>query len=337
MCGNKSKIISIIILHIVTLFGCYGRKDHSQIEVVTAFNSPTQIPVEISDRTLFFSKNVNDKSIVALLKLNGMKEVYTLRKEAGHIFLMPNDESILFIYPEWQGDIQPYGVYLYNLKTGLDKKLTSWPNDHSEIWLSNPSYSPANNKIIFAITWFETDNTGLAIMDIDGSNRKILKTNLPLNGVPIFSPDGEYIIVTCAGFDENTGKIGFQLCLLDKNGLYKRHITNTGEIHGSRAFTPDGKRIVYGEHDYGGIFGIINRPQHGLYIVDINGRNKTLLLDWIVELKAFSDDGKEIIFVGRSDESKPRRLYVMNIDGTNIRYITYFDQFLEEWYSDIEY
>ena len=74
----------------------------------------------------------------------------------------------------------------------------------------------------------------------------------------------------------------------------------------------------------------------GEVIMDIDGDNKTLLLNWEVGVRGFSDDGKDIIFEGRPDEKSPWGIYIINIDGTNLRHLTYFDEFLEEWYADIE-
>ena len=185
-------------------------------------------------------------------------------------------------------------------------------------------------------TWLDTNKNGLAIVNIDGTHLKILDTDLGLNEGPMYSPDATYIVVTCAGLDEVTRKPGFQICLLDSNGRYKIHLTNRGDAHGYRSFTPDGSKIVFSEFIFGGLFGIINKQKDQFYIMDLDRENKTLLLNWEAGVQGFSDDGQEIIFKGRPDQNSSWGIYIINIDGSNLRHLTYFDAFLEEWHSDIE-
>ena len=69
--------------------------------------------------------------------------------------------------------------------------------------------------------------------------------------------------------------------------------------------------------------------------MDISGKNKKLLFDWIIGVLGFSKDGKEIIFEGRPDMDAPRGIYIINIDGSNLRHLAYLDEFLKEWYADV--
>ena len=203
-----------------------------------------------------------------------------------------------------------------------------------DIGLTNPSFSPDGKRVIFTVTWFETNTNGLAIVNIDGSELNILNTNLPLNEGPRMSPDHKHIIVTCAGLDEVTREPGFQLCLLEKNGLFRKQLTHRGDMNSRYYFTPDGGKIVYSE--FGGIYQLIKKQKDRFIIMDINGDNKKAILNWDVVTKGFSDDGQEIIFKGRPDQNSPWGIYIINVDGSNLRHLTYFDAFLEEWYSDIE-
>ncbi|MGB2964426.1 MAG: hypothetical protein WBB69_10625 [Anaerolineales bacterium] len=204
-----------------------------------------------------------------------------------------------------------------------------------DIFLTNPSFSYDGKNVIFTVTWFDSGNNGLAIVNQDGSNLRILNTNLRLNEGPILSPDGELIIVTCAGIDVLSGSPGFQMCLLDKNGVFRKQLTNRGDLNSSYYFTPDGKQIVYSEAEFGGIFQIINQREDRMIVMDVDGDNKKAILEWDVGIKGFSDDGKEVIFVSRPDKDGPRGIYIINIDGSNLRHLAYLDDFLAEWYAGV--
>ncbi len=320
----------------IFMSGCSNRSDLNSFESIL-MSDPSSVSKGLMHETFFLSKNVNDENIISITSLDFQtNEREILVREGNGVDLSSDGKFVTYVSGEYiNGDFCD-ALWLYDLEKQTEVKIAGWDKKLSEVALSNPSFSSDGKKVVFSVTWFDTDNVGLATVNIDGSNQKILKTSLHLNEDPIYSPDGDLIIVTCAGFDDVTGDIGFQLCLLDKNGLFRRQLTNRGDIHGSYYFTPDGKRIVFSEFEFGGLFGIINKPEDRFYIMDIDGDNKTLLLDWEVGVRGFSDDGEEIIFKGRLDEKSPWGIYIINIDGTNLRHLTYFDEFLEEWYADIE-
>jgi Tol biopolymer transport system component len=250
--------------------------------------------------------------------------------------LSPDTNFVTYVHGEKVDDQYHHRLWLYDIEGETETKLADWEKDFMDLVLTGPSFSSDGEKVIFSISWLETNNNGLAVVNIDDRELEILTTKLSLIAGPKFSPDNNHIMVTCAGLDVVTRKPGFQLCLLDNNGRYITHLTNSGDAHGNRAFTPDGTKIVFSEFEFGGLFGIIIKPEDRFYIMDIDGENKILLLNWEVAVKGFSDDGKEIIFQGRPDQKSPWGIYIINIDGSNLRHLTYFDDFLEEWYSDIE-
>jgi len=338
MSTRKTILIILIFLLINTtiLIGCSGEDGQPNLDV-DSISNPYELPREIQNVIIYFEKNVNDENVISITSLDFQtKDKIILVRECNGVELSPDGRLVTYVSGEIiNGDFRD-ALWLYDLDKQIEAKIAGWDKKFTEISLSNPSFSPDGNKIIFSVTWFEKDIVGLATVNIDGSNQKILKTNLPLNEGPIYSPDGTLIMVTCAGLDEVTGNPGFQLCLLDKDGQQIRPLTNRGYGHGSYYFTPDGNKMVFSEFEHGGFFGIINKPEDRFYIMDVDGENKTLLLNWEVGVRGFSDDGKEIIFEGRPDEKSSWGMYIINIDGTNLHHLTYFDEFLEEWYADIE-
>ncbi len=337
---SKRKTILIILIfsliNTLILVGCSGKDEQSLLEVVSISN-PSELSQKLQNVIIYFEKNVNDENIVSIVRLDlKLNEKHILLDEGNDVDLSPDKRVVVYVHGENVDGEYHHGIWIYELGERAETKIAGWQKDITDIALTGPSFFADGKKIIFSITWFDTNTNGLAIVNTDGSNLKILNTDLLLNGSPIYSPDSKYILVTCAGFDEVSKQPGFQLCLLDKNGLFRNQLTNKGDAHGYRSFTPDGKRIVFSEFEFGGLFGIINKPEDRFYIMDIDGGNKTLLLNWEVGVRSFSDDGKEIIFKGRPDEKSPWGIYIINIDGTNLRHLTYFDEFLEEWYADIE-
>ncbi len=65
--------------------------------------------------------------------------------------------------------------------------------------------------------------------------------------------------------------------------------------------------------------------KNGIYIMDDNGDNKTLLTDVLEPwLPRWSPDGKQIVFARqvKDDDHRQSHLFLMNSDGTNVRQLT---------------
>jgi len=316
--------------------GCRGINEGDFQDVIN-IEQPSKLSTHLQNKVISFIKVTNGETVIYLTNLAyDRPKRYRLDYLVHDVDISPGDKFITYVQGEnVDGNIHQ-ALWFYDLIENFGTKVASWEKDITEIVITNPSFSPDGNKVIFTVTWLETNNNGLAIVNIDGSELNILNTNSPLNEGPRISPDGSHIIVTCAGLDAATGYPGFQLCLLDKNGLFRKQLTNRGDLNSSYYFTPDGKKIAYSEAEFGGIFKIIKKRKDRFIVMDIDGKNKVEILNWDIAVKGFSDDSQEIIFVSRPDKNSPRGIYIINIDGSNLRHLTYFDAFLEEWYSDIE-
>jgi len=336
--GINKELIPLIfsLLFFLVISGCSEKDGQAYLGVISVSN-PVELSQELQNVTFYLEKNVNDENIVSIVRLDlKSNEKHILLDEGNDVDLSPDKRVVIYVHGEYVDGEYHHGLWIYELGEKTETKIAGWQKDITDIALTGPSFSADGNKVIFSISWLETDNNGLAVVNVDGSNFNILNTNLPLNMGPKYSPNGNLIVVTCAGVDEVTGEPGFQLCLLDKNGLFRKQLTNRGDMNSSYYFTPDGTKIVYSEVDFGGIFQIIRKRKDRFIVMEIDGENKKEILDWDVGIKGFSKDGDEIIFEGRPDEKSPWGIYIINIDGTNLRHLTYFDEFLEEWYADIE-
>jgi Tol biopolymer transport system component len=81
--------------------------------------------------------------------------------------------------------------------------------------------------------------------------------------------------------------------------------------------------------------GLVNQPRYEIKGIDVDGKNLHTILDWrrAVIVLALSDDGNQIVYRDVSEEGKPPQLYIIDIDGENLRHLAYFDQLLAEWYG----
>lgn len=326
------KLLLLISLSILGL-NCSSNNNEPIISV-RDISSRTIISTQFPEVPIFYEKNVNDKSLIALTSLD-MKSIkyITLPNEGNFPILSPDGAKIAYIRSYFAGTHEPHGIWLYDYHKNKTRRISIFKEGYKDVYLSCPSFSLRGDKIIFSVTWFESKKTGLAKINIDGNNLEILQTDLALNDCPEFSPDSKTILVICVDINTSRNRPGFQLCLLDENGSFIRTLTNKGDGHHSYFFSPDGKNIVYSEFDIK-LFSFL--PTDRFYSYDLESGEKKLLLEWEVSTKGFSDDSQQIIFEGRPDPKSPWGIYIINIDGTNLRHLTYFDEFLEEWYSDIE-
>ncbi len=120
---------------------------------------------------------------------------------------------------------------------------------------------------------------------------------------------------------------------LDGSGL--RRLTRTLGYEGGAFYSPDGKRIVFRAYlpktpeeiaEYKRLLqmGVISPPNMELFVMD-DGRNVKQItkLGGINFCPAWLSDGKRIIFSSNHHDPKNFDLFVINVDGTGLKRITY--------------
>jgi Tol biopolymer transport system component len=323
-----------ILLSLCVLYTRCSLLGSKQIPEVIHITDQEIISMKFPDVRLFFEKNVNDESRISITKIDLKSvEFITLPYEGNFPILSPDGKKISFIRTYYMNTRETHHIWLYDLNMKEISRIPIFPEEYKNVYLTCPSFSSDGNVIIFSVTWFDSNKNGLAKINIDGSNLDVLQTELPMNSCPEYSPDSKKIIVECVGKNSVRNLPGFQLCLLDSNGSYIKTLTTSGDGHHSYHFSPDGRYVVYSEFD---IKLLPIKPTYRLLILDLETGIHNLLLNWDVSTKGFSKDGKQIIFEGRPNKKSPWGIYIINIDGSNLRHLIYFDEFLEEWYSDIE-
>ena len=307
---------------------------NSEVKMIT---SPRVLPDDLSSINILFTKNENDETYVNITNV-GMdyKIVHNTIKEANHIQLAPSGNNILYSSGEDEKGEYKTALYSHNLDTSKENRIIISPQRSSWISYRTPNFFPNEEQIIFQETNYEDNISSLIILDPkSGSLNRIFSDN-NINLWPIVSPDGKSILVICGGMDINSREPGFQICRINLRTGSKKLITFDGDMHDTYFFTPDNQRVVYSEWETGGLFKIIEKPYHKIFSVDVEGENRKYLLDFEGVIKAISPDGQDIILEGRPNEDYPYSIYIVGIDGSNLRHLTYFDEFLADWYPEEE-
>ena len=334
---NICRWVLLLLSIIIFLSACYSefRVDLMEIDSISR---PGNLKNGLANTTIYFIKNFNDKSFVHITEVDRtFSQTTELHLEGNRVSLSPQLRYLIYDSSKHVGGELRKGIWLHDLRTGKEKNVIVWPSKLDEVHLSHPSFSPDGEHLIFTVTWFDKDEIGLATIDLDGSNLEILDTDRHNgNTGPRYSPDGEKIVVICGGMDVDSGQPGFQLCIMDKDGSNRELFTRDGDYHGTYRFTPDSQHIIYSESEYGSPFGILLRPRYDIKIKNIEEVNPTTILAWDQPLSilALSEDGGEIVCLESDKDGVPQRILVVNREGTNLRHLAYFDEFLADWYAD---
>lgn len=337
MKNNTTIKVTLILFTILLVFGCQNVQRDNSTEI-HQIKKISDLSEHLAEEMLLFSKNVDDQTIVHIKKVGRYENKnFVLNREGNNPVLSRDGQFIVFDSSKTIGGESYKGIWLHDIQNETEHSVIVWPKRIPDEHIFQPSFAPDGNSVIFSVTWLEKEEIGLATVSLDGSDLQIInRVKNDLNDSPKFSPDSKKILVICGGRDKDTGQPGFQLCIMECDGSNRKLLTEDGDVHGSYLFTPDSQKIVYSESERGGIFDIRNRPYYRINIMDTDGNNKSTILDWDnpVRVLEISKDGQEIIFLESDRDGNPTRLFVINREGTNLRHLAYFDDFLVEWFPD---
>ena len=127
-----------------------------------------------------------------------------------------------------------WNIYVINSDGSNEQRITDGQ------WDSNPAWSPDGQKIAF-IARMDFGKFGLALINKDGSGKKILTQENVLQKPPIWSPDGSRILFIAS----NSGHFSDDICIIDADGSNIQRITNTKEQEESPSWSPDGRWICF--------------------------------------------------------------------------------------------
>jgi TolB protein len=255
----------------------------------------------------------------------------------------------------------------YEIVFGLNQEIFSIHSDgsnliqltHNDYYDHTPFWTNAGDEIIFTSNR-ETEEMNIYKMSSDGTDRVKLTYNNCFNSNISISPIGDYFAYTegCYDIESSTSSLfcinydgsnlikladtspndavwsfdGQKLLFSESNLLYI--VSKNGEpiltltdsstnVHHPK-WCPDQEKIVFVSH-----------PDNSeICIIDGNGENEVNLTNHAAwdNLPIVSPDGSKIIFL--SDRDGDMDLYIMNIDGSDVRNLTQ-DTFDWNWYHPV--
>ncbi len=157
------------------------------------------------------------------------------------------------------------------------------------------------------------DNSSLAIMDSDGSNKKRI---YPAVGgaafSPSWSPDGQWIAFGFGGYLQSRKSNGAKILMIKRDGSNAQDLTEGLPNAGFPSWSADGKRIVYR------VWGDNNL---GLRILNIEDHSVQVLTTEYDNLPFWSPDGTLISFTRKHDGNN-FDIFTIKPDGTDLRQLT---------------
>jgi Tol biopolymer transport system component len=203
-------------------------------------------------------------------------------------------------YEAWDSDL-----YMVNLNTKVKTSLSDgWNIDHA----MNAHISPDGSSIVFM-----GDNKGeprdwdIYKWDI-GSElppQNLTTNNYKRDEDPKFSPDGNNIVFKQDG----------DIKIMDLSGNIVRHVTSDGYVNEESMpfYTASGERIIYSNGA---------GKEAGLYIIDVDGNNKEVLVDQsdITEYYPITIDDQSYYFTTwNTDINKHDQIFKGQLDGGSSR------------------
>ncbi|MBY0281060.1 MAG: Tol-Pal system beta propeller repeat protein TolB [Alphaproteobacteria bacterium] len=170
-----------------------------------------------------------------------------------------------------------------------------------------------NTHIVYVETVSKGKNSKKRIMrmDQDGENSEALTDSSRLVLTPRYSPDGQKIAYL--SYMKNSAHV----YLLDLHTKKKETLGNLGEMNFAPRFSPDSKTVV---------MSLVKGGKSAIYKLELASRKLTQLTQHrsIDTSPCFSPDGTHIVFTSDRDaECKGEQLYIMDINGGNLRRISF--------------
>jgi Tol biopolymer transport system component len=160
----------------------------------------------------------------------------------------------------------------------------------------------------------KNDNSSIAIMDADGSN-KVRLFDAKGGGAafsPGWSPDGQSVVFGFGGFLKSRETQAAKLMLVNRDGTGLTDLTDGLPNAGFPSWSPDGKQVVY---------RVWGNEQVGLRIMNLSDRSVRVLTTEPDNVPYWSPDGRKILFT-RKHEGNNFDVFTINPDGTGVTQLT---------------
>ncbi|MBK7450914.1 MAG: hypothetical protein IPJ47_16435 [Anaerolineales bacterium] len=317
----------------MTLVGCNLNNEANKNVPVEIIHSVDELSLTLSDQKGFFTSteltlyNYDEVDDNLLLSLD---QAYSKILNVRGNQMRPSLDWKYLIYYSLVGDSGDIAIKMFEVETGKIQVLFTSddvPGGVAHGGIRDPSFSSDGKSVLFQINFTET-KFGLGLYSLEEDTITLLAAE-GLNSRPQFSPTGDKILSICEGKKTN----GFQICIMNSDGGQRKRLTDVEGYH-EAWFSPDGQHIVY-EHRLTSFF---RDPVVGLYAMDLSGDNVVKLVDGATHLLTFSSDGKDVVYckfpedVYKTESFICEGIYVIGVDGKNLRKLAYFDEdFLSKW------
>ncbi len=237
---------------------------------------------------------------IALLDLaSGNRQTITSKlADAGALFKWSPDGEQIAFSSRGNGNSQ---IYVQNVDVSNRQRITNVPGYNVA-----PAWSPDGSQIAFQVN--SDGESHLYLVNADGRNLQQLTTDKVRDEAPAWSPDGKQI-----AFHSNRDGSSTIYALDISSGAIRRITTNLGDNQYPN-WSPDGTQITF----QGTLEG-----NWDIYVVNSDSTNLRNLTNNHADdnFPAWSPDGTKIAFSSDIDVSNYMQIYIMDIDGENIRRI----------------
>ncbi len=212
-------------------------------------------------------------------------------------------------------------LFMYEVKTGR-----RWLVSYRDGINSGANFLRSSNEFLLTLSGTTAD---IYRMSLDGK-RKTQITKGPgqaMNVEPAISPDGNKIAFS----SDRSGKP--MIFTMNPDGSGVKQLTFAGFYNSTPTWSPDGTKIAFAGVDKGKDSGDGRTGAFDIFIINSDGTGLKRLTSakkpngrWANNQEpSFAPDGQRVMFV--SDRAINSQLFMVNIDGSNERRITYDKKF----------
>jgi Tol biopolymer transport system component len=254
------------------------------------------LPQYVSDNNIGYLAKAGANEGVGYTNGKGFKE--KLRSPSWS----PDGSKVIYEKQDWKP--RPQNQLLYSWDPKYEYRYT-------DVF---PSFSGDGKLLICE----KDDNSSVAVMDADGSDRvRIFNNEKSYCFSPAWSPDDQWIVFGYGGYFQERKTASAQLMLMKRDGTNAQQLTGDMPNAGFPNFSPDGKHVVYR------VWSKDKPEDNGLRIINIDDKTVRVLTTEYDNLPYWSPDGTKILFT-RKHEGNNFDIFTINPDGTNLHQLTTF-------------
>ncbi|RJQ50890.1 MAG: hypothetical protein C4521_13145, partial [Actinobacteria bacterium] len=180
------------------------------------------------------------------------------------------------------------------------------------------AWSPDGTKFLTTVSEVsdrEGKTTEIAIVGVDGANRKNLTSNTLLDYDGAWSPDGSKIAFIQGEFEFS------DVMVMDADGSNARKLTKEQALHAAPAWSPDGENIAYARG---------SQEAQAIWVMDADGSGARELTSG--KEPVWSPDGEWIMFADAME------LHVIRADGSDRKQITTngIEERFPDWRAELD-